>query len=313
MDLVEILRQRIDALPAGEYSLGLNAVLQHIRVAVGHHLRGQSGYEESAYTDAIYRTNQAFEGSLKEAFRVLAGRDPDRVTPAKIEEHFQAQGSLRERVLEQFAYYRTRWRNPSTHDYRLDFSEDEALLAIVYVCAFAIVLVDQIIERVSFEAAASTVEPECSNPESALPLVERLASALLRFRFDHNRRVSAAPPRESEIVGALAGYVRGVLPDVAGEADYRIPGDAQFMVDLIFTSDGDHVIVEVKRGQNRLRSILDDGVAQLETYLGLSQAKNGILYLFPLRNEDELVRRDLESTKGGRIIIIGPRQVVMPP
>ena len=88
-----------------------------------------------------------------QAYRVLTGRDPLKVRPFDIENFFQEQGSLRPRVLEQFSNYRTDWRNPSTHDYRLDFDEDEALLAIVSVCAFAIVLIDQIAEKLSFEAA----------------------------------------------------------------------------------------------------------------------------------------------------------------
>jgi hypothetical protein len=68
MDLIEILRQRIESLAAGEYIIGLRAVLQHIVVAANHLARGQRSGDDTAFTDAIYRTNQAFEGSLKEAY-----------------------------------------------------------------------------------------------------------------------------------------------------------------------------------------------------------------------------------------------------
>jgi hypothetical protein len=74
MDLIEILRQRIESLAAGEHIIGFRAVLQHIVVAANHFARGQSSGDDTAFTDAIYRTNQAFEGSLKEAYRVLAGK-----------------------------------------------------------------------------------------------------------------------------------------------------------------------------------------------------------------------------------------------
>jgi hypothetical protein len=72
--------------------------------------------DETAFTDAIYRTNQAFEGSLKEAYRVLTGKNPLKLRPFDIETFFQEQRILRSRVLAQFSNYRTEWRNPATHD-----------------------------------------------------------------------------------------------------------------------------------------------------------------------------------------------------
>src|SRR6266487_5647111 len=151
MNILEILSSRVDELGAGDYIQGLRAVLQHIEVAEKHLDRGKGSGDDTAFTDAIYRTNQAFEGSLKEAFRVLAGKDPSRETPNNIEIYLQKHHLLRPRVLAQLTNYRTEWRNPSTHDYRLDFDEDEALFAIVAVSAFAIVLVDQITERIAYD------------------------------------------------------------------------------------------------------------------------------------------------------------------
>jgi len=121
-----------------------------IEVAHRHLARGQAQNDETAFTDAIYRTNQAFEGSIKEAYRVLASKEPANKTPFQIEQYLQKHGVLRERVLTQFTRYRTEWRNPSTHDYKLDFDEDEAFLAIVSVSAFVKVLVDQIIEALAY-------------------------------------------------------------------------------------------------------------------------------------------------------------------
>lgn len=78
MDLVEALRSKIFALQEGDYSPGLKAVILHIETAFGHLSRGQTKDKETAFTDAIYRTNQAFEGSIKEAYRVLTGKDPSK-------------------------------------------------------------------------------------------------------------------------------------------------------------------------------------------------------------------------------------------
>lgn len=89
MDLSITLKLRIESLPKGNYTQGLDSIVQHIEVASRHLLRGQDTSDETAFTDSIYRTNQAFEGSLKEAFRVLAGKDPEKVRPFDIENIFR--------------------------------------------------------------------------------------------------------------------------------------------------------------------------------------------------------------------------------
>ena len=98
MNLLEILRSRIADLPDGDYLQGLNAVVRHIEVAGNHLERGRLSPEETAFTDAIYRTNQAFEGSLKEAFRVLAAKDPARETPNSIETYLQKENLLSDTI-----------------------------------------------------------------------------------------------------------------------------------------------------------------------------------------------------------------------
>lgn len=65
VDILEIVRCQILQLPEGPYVDGLNSVLKHIEVAHRHLARGQVQNDETAFTDAIYRANQAFEGSIK--------------------------------------------------------------------------------------------------------------------------------------------------------------------------------------------------------------------------------------------------------
>jgi hypothetical protein len=74
MDLLDVIRKQIDRLSEGPHSVGLRSVLRHIEAAYGHLSRGQTQQDDSAFTDAIYRTNQAFEGSIKEAYRILAAK-----------------------------------------------------------------------------------------------------------------------------------------------------------------------------------------------------------------------------------------------
>ena len=119
MDLVDTLRSKIDRLSDGNHTTGLQSILSHIEVAFRHLNRGQSVNDESAFTDVIYRCNQAFEGSIKEAYRVLTNQDPQRTTPFQIETYLENEQIFRDRVLAQFTNYRKEWRNPSTHDYNL--------------------------------------------------------------------------------------------------------------------------------------------------------------------------------------------------
>lgn len=60
MDLLELLRRQIDGLADGPHIRGLRSVVRHIEVAEGHLARGLEQKDDTAFTDAIYRTNQAF-------------------------------------------------------------------------------------------------------------------------------------------------------------------------------------------------------------------------------------------------------------
>ncbi len=155
MDVVAKLREAVDSIPNGDFSPGLSAIVRHIDAAIKHFERAQQDSDEDAFTDVIYRTNQAYEGSLKEAYRAIANKNPSRKTLFEIEKFFQENKGLRARVLTQMSRYREDYRNPAAHDYKLDFDENEALLAILSVAAFAKLLVDQIAAAELFAKAKS--------------------------------------------------------------------------------------------------------------------------------------------------------------
>lgn len=104
--------------------------------------------------------NQAFEGGLKEAYKVLTNQNPSRITPYKIEKYMQDTNLFKEKVLVQFTRYGEEWRNPSAHDHTFDFDESEAFLAIVSVCDFTNVLIDQISQHLPFEDASEVTVDE---------------------------------------------------------------------------------------------------------------------------------------------------------
>lgn len=306
MDLIQILQKRIESLNDGPHTIGLRAVLQHVQVASNHLKRGVEAPDDTAFTDAVYRTNQAFEGSLKEAYRVLAGRDPEKIRPYDIESFLQGQADVRARVLEQMSRYRTEWRNPSTHDYKLDFDEDEALLAIVSVCAFAVVLIDQIAGKLSFDRAkASATGPA---PVPGKPLAELIADSLLTLEM-HPISAGVAIPRvrETEVVGAVAGHLVAILPKEAKVLMDAPFGDERLRADILVELNAEKVLVEVKRTRfaQNIRGIV---ISQLSRYIAVSGIRQAVVFMF----DDGLsgFQREDHNLPGidARIIMLTPRK-----
>lgn len=207
LDLVKILNDAIERLPEGDHSPGLLAIMRHISIAIRHFER-RGEQDSDSFTDAIYRANQAFEGSLKEAFRVLAAKDPAGKSTNEIEKYLESKAIVRPRVLIQLARYRQDYRNPSTHDHKLDFNEDEALLAIVSVCAFAKLLIDQISEQLAFNAAAS-VPPTKSEAATDLGDKETFLSVVTSTALDYTNSVTPGL-NYSEFEGGLAGRLTAI-------------------------------------------------------------------------------------------------------
>jgi hypothetical protein len=216
----------------------------------------------------------------------------------------QTHSLLRERVLEQMSRYRKEWRNPSTHDYKLDFDEDEALLAIVSVCAFAVVLIDQIAEKLSFELAKAAAPTAPVAPE--LSLADLVATALLMLDL-HPFRTGAAVRRvlENQVIGAIAGHLAAILPNDAEILTDTKIGDTHFRADLIVRHKSESVLLEVKR-TNFSQNIRGVAFSQLSRYIAVSGIRDAVLFMF----DDVLspLERDVHELPGigARIVVLAP-------
>jgi hypothetical protein len=311
MDLVAIIRSKIDRAGEGDHAPGLKAVLLHIETAVAHLDRGQDTADETAFTDCIYRTNQAFEGSLKEAFRVLTGKDPDKKTPHKIEEYFTSNDVFRSRVLAQFKNYRTEWRNPSTHDHKLDFDASEALLAIVSVCAFANVLLDQIIEKLAHDRSKQELEKERERIAKALKANEAdlpsfAASLISEFISHYKPRQEGPRMREAEFLGSLSGFIESIAPKLNVQMEVLLGGDRHSRGDVLLSRGEEKLLVELK-GMNYSRQLVRAGLEQLDRYFSVSGIDQGVLvianppYATPSTS-------DATTPGGRRVVIVAPKQ-----
>jgi hypothetical protein len=303
MDLLALLRSKAKSIPLGDHSRGLSSVLLHIEAAFGHFARGQSQGDETAYTDTIYRTNLAFEGGVKEAYRVLAQQDPSKMRPFDIEKYLESNKSLRPRILSQFTTYRTDWRNPSSHDYTLDFDEGEALLAIVSVSAFVYVLLDEIAERLAADegrvAAESQLRTPPKNDKEQIDLLESVATALERFANEYDIDRFDTEPL---LIGAIRGYLTVFLPSSEVLSEFNIK-DTISKVDIIVRRNDCVVFVEIKRSTSPMT--LRAGMLQLYTF---SEELNSDGILFILGDQKEVRPRYIAHPSHRLIILSSAEQ-----
>lgn len=301
MDILKNISEKVKALPQDMVSDGVKAVLTHIEVAEKYLQRAKIERDTHLYTDVIYRTNHAFEGILKEAYTTLENKNANSVTPFEIEEYLSKNAVFRDRVMELFTNYRTHWRNPSTHEYSLFFSEQEAFLAIVTVSAFVSILIDQITEKVSFrlekerlEKSASTILASIKNYPNLDP-VDKVAQILLKLEAELVKNIASVNEKSgAQLVGVVAGYLKSLEPELSIDFEPNIVAYGKTIKpDLLVELDKQKIILELKR--TLVSPHLDDNehellLSEMAKMLAGSSVKNGIIFYFPYgKNVDSVL------------------------
>jgi hypothetical protein len=312
MDILETIRRQIEALPQGPHMGGLKSVLRHIDAADRHLLRGHEQEDDSAFTDAIYRTNQAFEGSIKEAYRVLAEKDPEKKTPHDIALYLAKNNRFRKRVLEQFTTYRTEWRNPSTHDYSLDFDEHEAFLAIVSVSAFASLLIGEIARELAYRAVLEDQSITPREPRvDKVNLLAKVTGAFLKFVSEYVPTHPAVEIKtEPQLLGALEAFVTSIGADISVEIRDGFVNGRRLKPDMIVKQGSETVLLELRRDRGRVAR--DANLRRLEVYLSSSEACGAILLIY--RRRDDLYFISSQDSKVGKTIkVISPHEIPIEP
>lgn len=288
MDLLGEIRRRAQALEGRDASRGMRSVVQHIESAVRHLERGREQGEEEFFNDVIYRTNQAFEGALKEAYCVLATSKVDRPSPYDIEQHLIDTEVLPGRVSALLTNYRQQWRNPATHDHTLVFSEQEALLAIVSVSAFVSILIDQIVERIGYLEEQRSTRKRVRQVRESMPGYGRQSFQrqllLLLERFASDNMVGGM--REAELVGRIGGYLKTIDQEVDIDTDAVLSAKHSLRPDLLVRKAGRTIVVEVKSSKVT-DSAIRIGQWQLLKYVTAGNLDRGLLFVAP---QDPTVR-----------------------
>jgi hypothetical protein len=161
LDILKSIKDQVKEIKklSGKYSF--EQIIIHIERAELYYLEGIKKNDDNFFTDVVYRTNQAFEGSLRQSYMVLANKT-EKQTKSKrtfnIEEYFESNSIFNDRVLKLFENYRKEWRNESSHDHKLFFNQSEAFLAVINVSSYIYVLFNQIIEKLAFFKTARRIK-----------------------------------------------------------------------------------------------------------------------------------------------------------
>lgn len=307
MDLLEVLRVAVNALPENEHRRSLSAVIRHVKIAIDHLNSGQTTGETYFFTDSVYRCNQAYEGSIKEAYKVLTGNKKNNKQTYQIEKYLDEGGVLKPRVLEQLRIYRQKWRNPSTHDHLEDFDENEAFLAIVNIAAFAKVCIEQVSQRLLFEEAQSkskTGRPDILFDESEIVYV--VADLIEDFFENEIQNVSwhKNVPLEPDVAAVLSGFL-STIPDTRVEME-KVLADGKLIADICVTAKNEQVIIEMKSTKSSKSAAA--AVDNLTDYLEESAINNGILIHFDLEADNYLQTKWSRSDSDHRMVIIQPQR-----
>lgn len=296
MDILKSIQNQIKEIHNLSSDISLDAVQTHIERAEKLYDLGTKGGDEQFFTDVIYRTNQAFEGSLKQAYMILNNQSEEKTNKKRtvdIENYFETNSIFHERVLHHFKNYRQEWRNKSTHDFKLFFSESEAFLAIVNVSAYTYVLFNQIIEKLAYN-----VEKErLANENKQLKVINSITkqkdvnlktkTISLIQEFSKTTNIFQKNIKEVEIIGALRAFLESASDDykVQSEVSYQI-GSQKIHIDLLLDTDDEELIIEVKRPNLKHNSSYDQ---QMIKYMELANIPNSILWIpRPIKEGEKL-------------------------
>ena len=292
MNTLDFLRQKADQLGVRIPKSGIMAVVRHIEMAERHFVNARENSDSDFFTDVIYRANQAFEGILKESYKILAEKDPTKKSPYEIENYLADNDTFQSRVMELFTNYRTQWRNPSTHDHLITFTESEAFLSVLSVTAFAGILMDQIIEKVTFDQEKDRLRGMEDSFKGILkdyrdePLIDRI-TYLLQSAGDQLFS-SQSFPSEVEFAGALRAFMSTVLPEITVNQEPLLKDNiGTLRPDFIFDDGKERIVLEIKRYRKWNQKTHQHAFDQIKRYLDSSKLTHGILLLYPAKDAEK--------------------------
>lgn len=299
MDILKVIKDKIKNVQPDDRPKGITAIISHIEIAEKYYEKGSSEKDENYFTDVVYRTNHAFEGILKEAYEVLGEKDASKTSPYEIENYLIQHSEFNDRVMHLFSNYRTNWRNPSTHDYQLFFSPQEAFLAIVTVTSFVNILVDQIVEKLSYisnlNKVSDYVKKKNLNPDYEKSFLDNCVNAFVHFSEYYQKNfVKLNELPAAEFMGLITGFLSSFDENWSIKTNQHIQvNDFRLYFDIFIQNGDDKMIVKVKRNVERydvLSISAETMIEELKLNLEKTDIKNGLVFFTPTNTNQEIFR-----------------------
>lgn len=284
MDILYSIKEQINLINKRSNKIDLSDLIVHLERAEYFYKKGREEQDDNYFTDVIYRTNQVFEGALREAYKALSKKEKNRINTYEIEKYFSDNKILNDRVLPFFTIYRQNWRNESAHNYRLFFNESEALLAITSVSSFAYVLINQILEALAFQVEKAKdikvgVLLKILSDENK-EFEVKIKSILKAFIAENKEIISNQEYKEFEIIGLFNGFLSTLKNSelkIQREPEIK-SGSAVYRPDLILGLKDKNTIIEFKR--KRIEKSKDNDRSQIIKYLWGTSVKIGIIFYY---------------------------------
>ncbi|PZO31611.1 MAG: hypothetical protein DCF13_00935 [Flavobacteriaceae bacterium] len=305
MDVLKEIESQINFIKKEDESNYLDSVFTHIERAEYYYFQGKK--DTNYFNDVIYRSNQAYEGALKESYKVLAEKTINEVenkTPNQIEKYFESNNIFRDRVLQLFTNYRQEWRNKSTHDYKLFFDESEAFIALSTVNSFVHLLLKQIQEKLAYlkeqkllseeKEIVSEIIESVNKKES---LSEMLISLLVLFSRNNGKKFIDSPKeyRELELLGLINAYLDsiGIFTSVQREPKVSI-GTKIYRPDFIIKKENEVLLLEILKIR-AWGSVVRNAENQILLYMQSMNIRNGILFIAMFNDTSEEIHSRTEE------------------
>lgn len=297
MDIFKEIEQQIISIKENDSNDYLNSILIHIARAEQYYILGKN--DSDYFNDVIYRSNQAYEGALKESYKVLAEKSVDEVlrkSPNEIEQYLEINNVFRDRVLQLFKNYRKEWRNKSTHDYKLFFDQSEAFLALSSVTSFVHLLLNQIQEKSAFVKQQKRMIKESevkSDISQILSLkiqpAEKLTRIIKLFIEKNNLYDGGLRKHESEILGLFHAFIHNSNKNLQIQREPLLSKNERIRPDFIVTIDNEEIILELAHaiGPNTLPKVV--------SYLMSAKIAAGIIFSieFKLETKNPIINKEL--------------------
>jgi hypothetical protein len=312
MDLKNEIKLVLNELGQDHHEPIKDSILIHLERAEHFYRLAEELNDSQYYNDVVYRTNQAYEGVLNYAYITFSGDYDEEgncnLTTNEIEKYFMEEQVFNQRLGVAFALYRKKWRNESAHDSWIAFSKDEAFLAIVYVSAFICILLNQCVERISYDKIKIMKVLEDAGLLPKQDEFVGIEAIISKLKFFHTLPLDKIIKGNnvSQITGAIKGYLEKEIIGIEAVTHYKGEDVIGYQPEIVLNyMDETILFIEVKIDYTKHKQ--EYGYKQIKDTLFRSDVKHGVIYFYTHQKDAEY-EVDRKILRDKEIITLKPKK-----